>query len=107
MICYNAWVPIVSYQRCCDLSEYRTYKVWSQSDPDKTYEVIVIDPDDPEQSLCDCEGFTYRGTCHHINDVHAKLCRWNSLDSEIEQTREQKREKICPVCAGPTEWKMG
>jgi hypothetical protein len=106
-MCYNGTVSITSYQRCCDLGEYRTYVVPSKSDPDKRYEVIVIDPDDPEQSLCDCEGFAYRGVCHHIVDTHANLCHWNSLDSEIEQTREQKREKICPVCAGPTEWKMG
>ena len=99
-------MPIVSYQRCCDLSEYRTVEVPSASDPDKRYEVIVIDPEDPEQSLCDCEGFAYRGRCHHINDVHAKLCRWNSFDG-IEQTPEQRRNKICPVCSGPTEWKMG
>lgn len=96
---------IESFQRCTDTGEYITVHVLSQTEPNTYHEVIVIDPEDPSQSVCTCKGFAFRGHCRHIDVAHTTPCRWETGDPE-QQTEHQRHHKICPRCGNQTEWIM-
>jgi len=98
-------VEIYSVQRCLNSGEYTEVVVPSRSDPEIVYTVTVTDVDDPEETLCECEGFVYRGHCAHQQIALDSICGWRTGDDE-GQTIEQRRAKECPRCGGPTEWTM-
>jgi hypothetical protein len=79
-------------------------QVRSASDPNQTYLVLFQTPD--ETPICECEGYKFRGTCKHQTLAQGALCKWSSLTGPEEQTPEQRRDKVCPRCGGPTEWRM-
>jgi hypothetical protein len=107
----RARLPSVSvhpdmYQQCREV-DAAVVEVWvpSSSHPDKRHHVIIMDRDDPSEGICDCEGFGFRGYCRHLNEAEAYTCKWTEGDNP-QQTEEQRRQKVCPVCGGKTEWMM-
>lgn len=74
----------------------------SKSDPQKKY-ILSLPPWErkEEEIVCQCEGFDFRGFCSHQKEALRKVCDWNEF-SETKQTKEQKHDKICPICLGPT-----
>lgn len=88
-------------QRCTRNGPYTEVQVPSHSEPGKTYNVLVVDPEDPEESICECEGFSFRGICKHLDEAVDELCYWDS--NQESQSMRQKIHHICPRCGGPTE----
>jgi hypothetical protein len=67
------------------------------------YEVLIPDPsDNPNEWICNCQGFHYRGHCAHQNEAYAKVCRWTEPEGPEQQTPAQTVGQVCPRCTGPT-----
>lgn len=72
-------------------------EVPSASEPGKVY-VVAYSPYGASQSVCDCEGFRFRGFCRHIEQARSKVnCDWMTTNAEV-----QDNGRICPKCGGPT-----
>ena len=97
-------MDFISIQRCVNSGVYEYVQVASKSDSDRTYSVLVIDVENPEEGICECEGFNFRGTCKHLAIAAENVCGWNELLGPEEQAGDQRRNKICPRCGGETEW---
>lgn len=69
---------------------------------DSYYEVIIINPDDSSQNICECEGYVYRGHCSHQNEAMKYLCSWQ--EGEEPQTPKERRLMLCPRCKSQTTW---
>lgn len=79
--------------------------VASHSVPDKTYELLIPDRDDPDPLtvICECEGYEFREHCTHQPEAIAQLCSWTET-SAPEQSEQQRADMICPRCGAETEW---
>jgi hypothetical protein len=99
-------VDFRSVQQCLRTGEYSYEFVRSNTDADVEYSVLVVDPSDPTECICECEGFSFRGHCSHQDIAVGQLCAWREVDGPEKQTREQRRAKICPRCGEETEWIM-
>lgn len=89
--------------RCVSHQPYTVFDVPSKSQRNLIYEVYSVFPDDPpEDYVCTCQGFCYRGTCAHQTLAHHDRCLWHELKGPEEQTPEQKRDCQCPRCGGET-----
>jgi hypothetical protein len=77
-------------------------QVPSHSDPDITYAVVVQEPGSVDDAVCECEGFQFRGSCSHQQEAVDSICGWVEGNFET-QTKEEHRNRLCPVCGGPTE----
>lgn len=96
-------MSIVMTQRCLSAEPWFEMYVPSATEQGKEYRVLVPWPDDQENDLtCECMSFIHRGHCHHQEEAFESLCRWTSVDGPEEQTREQRRNHICPRCGGET-----
>ena len=96
-------MSIVMTQRCVSAEPWYEIQVPSGSDPDRVYTVLVPWPDDGvEDLMCECKGFVYRGRCSHQDEAFEILCRWTSAEGPEKQTKEQRREHVCPRCGEPT-----
>lgn len=83
---------------------YSVVQVPSETDPDRLYDVLIVDADEPSEAVCECEGFNFRGTCHHQQEAVDALCQWYELEGPEQQEGSQRRDRTCPRCGGPTEW---
>jgi len=63
---------------------------------DGTY-YIVIAKTIFNDSVCDCKGFQFRGTCKHVTMVDEAICQFHRLPSEIELETGAARG-LCPDC---------
>lgn len=95
-----------SVQKCINSGVMTYIRVHSQSDPRKSYDVLVQDPIDPSESICECEGFEYRGRCSHQNIAHQYICGWEEISGPEEQNSNQRKQNICPRCSGETETEL-
>lgn len=85
-------LTIEVYQMCSDLYEHKHWTVGG-------YQQYFL----MGELHCTCKGFHFRGTCKHVKEVEQKRCTWHGAYDE-PQTEEQEKNKICPVCGGPTEY---
>jgi len=98
-------VEIKCIQQCEDVDDdFIEVSVPSRTDPGTHYSVLVVWEDDEYSAVCECEGYQFRGHCSHQQKAFDQVCSW--VEGAEPQTEEQRRDKICPVCLGPTEWKM-
>lgn len=100
------YVDIKSVQECMDDGYMTIVQVHSASEPGKSYQVVVQSPLDTSDAICECEGYKFRGHCRHQEAALRNLCRWTEVDGPEVQTKQQRRDKICPRCFGTTEWSM-
>lgn len=87
-------------QICSTCIPFEEYEVESSSDPDITYTVTVVDPydDSPEDDICTCAGFEYRGYCRHLQEIHENLCLWREDIGPESPLNTHK----CPRCGRET-----
>lgn len=89
--------------RCVSHQPYSVFEVPSQSAKNVFYEVHSIFPEDPpEDYVCTCQGFCYRGHCAHQRMAFEDRCLWHGLKGPEQQTHEQERDCVCPRCGGST-----
>jgi hypothetical protein len=96
-------MSIVMTQRCLSAEPWFEMYVPSATEQGKEYRVLVPWPDDEVDDLaCECMSFIHRGHCHHQEEAFESLCRWTSVEGPEKQTRDQRRNHICPRCGGET-----
>jgi hypothetical protein len=94
-------MTLIMAQHCISGDPYFEKFILSESEPGKVYNVWVSMPGDPpEEYICSCPGFTYRGRCKHQHQI--ELCKWHELIGPEKQTDEQQAEQICPRCGNKT-----
>ena len=94
-------------QHCRTTEGWSPVIVPSESNPDVGHVVLVNPYVSKREFVCDCLGFEYRGTCSHQEKALHKVCWWPLVTRPgIDQTPEQRHNKVCPYCGGPTKWEM-
>lgn len=79
---------------CETIIRPRVVKVASATEEGVTYDAIPSTM--WNDSLCECRGFRFRGSCRHVKELDANRCRWVELqDSSNENLTE------CPECGEP------
>ena len=80
------------YKVCSTMIEPREVLVPSKT-TSRTYRVIpsTIWND----SVCECEGYRFRGTCSHITELEAIKCEWVDSSGELDIEK-------CPRCGAHT-----
>jgi hypothetical protein len=89
---------------CLNTGVMTEIEVPSRTDEDKWYRVLVQDPVDIEEVICECRGYEVRGHCSHQKDALDAVCGWKEREGPEKQTNQQRRDKVCPRCLGPTKW---
>jgi len=96
-------MDIRPYQICASADGWYPIRVES-SNQNQYYTVMVCPWGEPQDHICECAGYTYRGSCRHQDTAQRFRCAWRQIESEFDQTEEQKEDMICPKCGGPTKW---
>jgi hypothetical protein len=90
-------------QECEVNTGFQEVKVPSSTDP-SAYYLVTLPPWDrtEEEAVCECESYQFRGRCRHQREALALVCNWTELDGQ-PQTSQQRAERVCPECGGPTQ----
>lgn len=96
---------LINVQQCRTSDEVVPILVPSHSEPGVSY-TVIIRGDDPDDAICECEGFNFRGKCSHQQEALRLKCNWTELVGPETQNDRQRQELICPRCSGDTEWVM-
>lgn len=100
-------VRIEPVQQCRSRDGWAPIQIASHTEEGLTYTVLTNPWNEWEEFACDCEGYRFRGHCRHQKEAFKAMCGWHELESFPEkQTEEQRHEKVCPRCYGPTMWVM-
>jgi hypothetical protein len=92
-----------SGQACVTTAPQCEILVPSVSDPRIVYSVLIPLPTDgPEEYICGCQSYHYRGTCKHQRMAWDDRCGWDSMVGPEEQTPRQEAKRKCPRCYGDT-----
>src|SRR5689334_18276109 len=94
------------YQSCMSNAGWVPVNVMS-SDPHKPDYVVLVCPwGTANESICDCPGYSYRGSCRHQQIALESLCRWDELVGPEAQTEFHVKSNTCPRCGGKTKWEF-
>ena len=88
-------------QECQQVTSWLTIEVASSAD-DTSYTVTIPPTEQDADTVCTCPSFAFRGYCRHIDAAFADICGWRQDQSDVEQTIEEAKKRVCPVCGGPT-----
>lgn len=99
-------VKVIAVQECRSLEGWHPIQIPSQSDPNRSYTVLANAFVPPHTWVCQCKGFSYRGKCNHQQLAVSEFCGWHETDGKFTQTEQERKEKICPACGGPSKWVM-
>lgn len=85
--------------QCKSLQGKYPVEISSESDPDKTY-IVIVDPFANRSELhhCSCNAYKYKHRCKHQRTVHLSICGWNELDPDIPLDEDHKNNMRCPKC---------
>lgn len=95
---------LIPYQACRSTEGWSPVKVVS-STGEATYTVLVS-PWAVNESMCECKSYLYRGICKHQGIAAARVCGWTELSDPQQQNKQERTEKVCPKCGGPTRWEV-
>lgn len=76
--------------------------VISSSSSEHKYRVYVNPWGHTMENICECKGYIYTGHCKHQDLAADRVCGWSELDCEDQQSKDQKANRQCPRCGGPT-----
>jgi hypothetical protein len=93
-------------QVCRTTDGWSPVQVDSASSPGNKYTVLVSPFVPVKEFVCGCKGFEIRGYCRHQRESLSLVCWWPLGMYQEAQSQEDKRNKICPHCGGPTKWEM-
>lgn len=96
-------MSIVPYQACVSHQGWHPVEVASSNGDDKY--VVLVSPWSVNESICQCDGYKYRGHCRHQAVAAKSRCDWTDFQEE-SQSAEERLGKICPRCGGQTDWKI-
>ena len=87
------------FQKCVSDVNHFVVNIPSQSSSDVEYS--IVGSFEKGSVRCSCPGFNFKGECAHLRIIRDR-CKWNSRDSNIKQTTEQRESNICPICGNRT-----
>jgi hypothetical protein len=96
-------MEIRPYQICVSADGWYPIRVES-SNQDQHYTVMVCPWGEPQDHICECAGYTYRGSCRHQDLAQRYRCAWKQLESDVQQNDSEIKDMKCPKCGGPTKW---
>jgi hypothetical protein len=96
-------MEIRPYQICVSADGWYPIRVES-SNQDAHYTVMVSPWGEQDDHICECAGYTYRGSCRHQELAQRFRCGWKAIESDIVQNESQKQDMTCPKCSGQTKW---
>ena len=101
-------MKIQPYQTCRTSEGWQPIKVPSQSREGDSHLVMVCPWGNPRENICDCPGYYYRFECRHQLEAMDLVCGWSELHrpQKFVQTEQQRTNRVCPRCGGPTDWRM-
>jgi len=92
---------------CCTNVEWQTEVVGSRGDKHVVHYGLLEPVQRRKQGClngwtCSCQGFKFRGTCRHIEQVKGDRCAWNAvLEPSMQAEVNAAGERCCPLCGGP------
>lgn len=104
-----------SFQSCRSNDGWVPVLVESGTIKGLDYTVMVCPWNSPKECICECTGYVMVGHCKHQIIAHNSLCRWDSIHGTFHrerevgpdaQTDEQRKNKVCPSCGGPTKYEL-
>jgi hypothetical protein len=93
------------YQSCRTSEGWVPVLIPSETEK-RDYTVMVCPWNHYRENICECLGYLYGSHCKHQLAAQEKLCRWSESEGPEEQTEEQRKNKVCPRCGGPTSWQL-
>lgn len=96
-----------AYAACRTSEGWLPVEIASESQPGIRHVVLVCPWGNAVENICECPGYFHRGRCRHQAEAMDAVCGWTEQQvGQHAQTDEQRKQKICPRCGGPTTWKM-
>lgn len=95
---------LIPYQACRAAEGWFPVRVPSSSN-NGVYTVFVS-PWTVHESICECQGYQFRGVCKHQEVAAKRRCRWTELSDPQQQTDDERKMRICPRCGGSTRWEV-
>lgn len=97
-------LTLVPYQACRSTDGWFPVVVGA-SGGDASYTVFVS-PWATHESICECKGYRFRGRCKHQEIAAARVCGWTELTGDRQQNVDERKNRVCPSCGGPTKWEV-
>lgn len=91
-------VNLQAFQSCRSNEGWQAVRVQSDSD-DKIVYTVLVSPWRANESICDCPGYLFRGSCKHLKRASDDVCRWTGAPGE-------PRHDACPTCGGPLKYEV-
>jgi hypothetical protein len=101
-------MDLVPVQICRTTEGWSPVQVPSSSTKGLNYTVLVNPYVSKREFVCDCRGFEFRGHCRHQELALVHVCWWPIVprQPQLDQTDEQRKNKVCPNCGGATMYEL-